>query len=85
MTRATRPIGTAVRRTVDRLRRASRYDLVLAVIPAAFILAALAGTSPSVPARTAVAAAAVVGGIAMFDGLFLNPPRRPRVGRRSGR
>lgn len=61
-------------------RRASRHDLVLAVIPAAFVVAALLGTTLSVNATTAVAAAAVLSGLAMMDALFFNPPREPTVG-----
>lgn len=75
-----RPFKTTLRRTVDRLPRASRYDLVLAVIPAAFLFGALAGTTSSVPTTAAVSAASVVGGLAMLDALFLNPPRRPSAG-----
>lgn len=52
----------------------SRYDLVLAVIPAAFLLSLLAGYLLSVPSRTALVAGAAVGLVAMMDGLFRNPP-----------
>ncbi|WP_135533708.1 hypothetical protein [Halostella pelagica] len=52
----------------------SRYDLVLAVIPAAFIFALLIGYLFSLPSRTTLIAASVVGVGAMFDGLFRNPP-----------
>ena len=52
----------------------SRYDLVLAVIPAAFLLSMLAGHLLSVPTRTALVAGAAVGLLAMMDGLFRNPP-----------
>lgn len=62
------------------VRRLSRYDLVLAVIPAAFLLAALLGTAGAVPAPAAVTAASLVGVLAMVDALFLNPPDRPAGG-----
>jgi hypothetical protein len=52
----------------------SRYDLVLAVIPTAFVFALLIGYLLSLPSRTALIAASVVGVGAMFDGLFRNPP-----------
>ena len=52
----------------------SRYDLVLAVIPAALLLSLLAGHLLSIPSRTALVAGAVVGLLAMMDGLFRNPP-----------
>lgn len=84
MTRATRSVRAAARRLYDRLRRGSRHDLVLAVIPVAFLLAALVATSPSVPASAAIAAASVVGGVAMLVALFLHPPRRETTGRRRG-
>ena len=58
----------------------SRHDVVLAVIPAAFVLAVLLGGLAGVPARTAVAAAAAVGALAMLDALFFNPPRGPTTG-----
>lgn len=61
-------------------RRASRYDLVLAVIPAAFLVAVALGSTLSVSATTAVTAAAVLSGLAVMDALFFNPPREPTVG-----
>lgn len=55
----------------------SRHDLVLAIIPTAFVVATLLGSLVGVAAHTAVALAAFVGLLAMLDALFLNPPRRP--------
>jgi choline-glycine betaine transporter len=73
-----------LRSGLDRLfglrRRASRHDLVLAVIPAAFLVAAVLGTTLSVSATTAVTAAALLSGLAMLDALFFNPPRGPTAG-----
>ena len=56
--------------------RLSRYDLVLAVVPAAFLLGLLAVTVADVPLRVGMGSAAAVGALALVDGLFLNPPRR---------
>lgn len=61
-------------------RRASRHDVVLAVIPAAFLVAAVLGSTLSVSPTTAVAAAAVLSSLAIMDGLFFNPPREPTAG-----
>jgi hypothetical protein len=52
----------------------SRYDLLLAVIPAAFLIALLANVAFSVPLRTALPAGSIVGAAALADGLFFNPP-----------
>lgn len=60
--------------------RFSRYDLLLAVIPAAFLSGLLVSGAAGVPLRLAMPAAAGVGALALVDGLFLNPPRRPRAG-----
>ena len=61
--------GTDVR------RRVSRYDLVLVVIPIAFLIAAVASLFVSVSTHTLVAGASTVGVLALIDGLFVNPPR----------
>lgn len=68
----------AVRTAAGRLTEVSRYDLVLAVIPAAFVLAATLRTAVSLSSTTAVAAAAGLSALAVIDALFLNPPRGPR-------
>lgn len=57
------------RRTVP-----SRYDVVLAVIPAAFVVAFLANLVLSVPLRTVLPASSLVGVLALVDGLYRNPP-----------
>jgi hypothetical protein len=46
----------------------------LAVIPAAFAAALLAGQVLSLSAEVSVAFASMVGLLALADGLFLNPP-----------
>lgn len=65
--------------TVDRMdgiaRQISRYDLVLAVIPAAFVAAVLVGSAASVSFTATTGAASAVGLLAVVDALFLNPPR----------
>jgi hypothetical protein len=55
----------------------SHYDLVLAVIPVAFLVSVLVGHLLPVSTRTALLAAATIGTIAMIDALFFNPPIRP--------
>ncbi len=59
---------------VSRPSGLSRYDLPLAVIPAAFLTALLAGEALGVPVRTSLPAGAAVGALALVDALFLNPP-----------
>lgn len=62
-------------------KRLSRYDLVLAVIPTAFLLAVLASELLGLAPRTLLGAAGLVGALAVADTLFLNPPTsgsRPR-------
>lgn len=75
------PISSSDRpETVAGIRhRLSRYDLLLAVVPAAFVLGLLAVGLADVPFRVAMSSAAAVGALALLDGLFLNPPRRPRA------
>ena len=57
--------------------RLSRYDLVLLVVPLAFLGAVLASTFAGVSTHSALAGAALVGAAAVADGLFRRPPRRP--------
>jgi hypothetical protein len=52
----------------------SRYDLVLAVIPAAFLLGLLAAASLSIPLETTLPASSLIGVLALADTLYLNPP-----------
>lgn len=77
-------IVRAIDRVVDRLSntvaRSSRYDLVLTLIPASFLVATGLGTALSVPTTTAVLAAAAVSGLVVLDALFFNPPREPSAG-----
>lgn len=73
-------LPAALDRVVGPVRRATRYDVVLAVIPVAFLSALLLGSTPAVPGPAAVAVATVVGLLAVVDALFLNPPRDPTAG-----
>ena len=61
----------------------SRYDLLLAVIPLAFLVGGLLAATTGLSFRLTLPAAAAVGALAVVDGLFRNPPRRPRAGRRA--
>jgi len=65
-------------RPFDRIGDLTYYDLVLAVIPIAFLVSVLVGHLLSIPTRTALIAASVVGTLAMIDALFFNPPIRPK-------
>lgn len=56
----------------------TRYDLLLAAIPAAFCLAFVASQFLPVPTRSALTAASLVGAALVADGLFRRPPRLPR-------
>ena len=60
-----------------RIRRFSRYDLVLAVIPIAFLSTTIISEWLGVPLETAMIWASVIGILAMLDGLLLRPPTNP--------
>lgn len=60
-------------RTAD--RPLTRYDLLLFVIPVTFLVALLLAQVSSLPASTLLAAASLVGAVAVADGLFVNPPQ----------
>jgi hypothetical protein len=64
-------------RPFDRL---SRYDLVLAVVPVGFLLAALVGRILSLSASGTLALGSAVGLVAVLDALFLSPPTRRNGG-----
>lgn len=65
-------VRTILRELVD--VRLSRYDLLLWIIPAAFLLALVVSLVLSTPMERTFVAASVVGVLALFDGLFRNPP-----------
>lgn len=52
----------------------SRYDLVLAGIPTAFVVALLVGQLLSISPQKAILGATIVGTLAVVDALFINPP-----------
>lgn len=59
--------------------RLSRYDLVLGVIPVAFLLSGILTTILGLSVQTAIVLASVVCLVAIVDGLFVNPPKtRPK-------
>ncbi|MFB6084581.1 MAG: hypothetical protein ABEJ94_10085 [Halorientalis sp.] len=60
--------------TLDSL---SRYDLVLALVPVAFLVSVVLGNLLSVPFRTTLAGASAIGALTLLDALFVNPPIRP--------
>ena len=70
--------GTPSRRSGrSRLPDLSRYDLLLAVIPLAFVAMLGVHAALGVPLRLAVAGGALLSGAAVVDGLFFNPPSGP--------
>lgn len=62
----------------------TRYDLVLAVVPLAFVGALVAGLFSSVSVYGALAVGALIGTVSVLDALFVNPPEHDnqRDGRR---
>lgn len=65
----------------DRLRRKTpptRYDLVLALIPAVFALTLTTAAVVGLSLQTALTGASMVGVLAVLDALFINPPTRGR-------
>ncbi|MDT3436253.1 hypothetical protein [Haloarcula sp. 1CSR25-25] len=56
----------------------TRHDLVLAVIPAVFLLTLVAAVVLGLSLQMAVAGASLVGAVAVIDALFLHPPTRGR-------
>jgi len=67
------------RQASDRFRlfpMLTRYDLVLAFMPTVFMISIVASYLLSIPIRTALLGASLVGTVSLIDALFLNPPRR---------
>lgn len=52
----------------------SRYDLVLLVIPMAFLFGLVVARMSSVPPHVPLVGAALVGALAVGDAMFRNPP-----------
>lgn len=57
----------------------SRYDLLLAAVPGAFVLALVAGRTLSLPPHLTIIAGATIAALAIGDGLFRNPPGTGRT------
>ena len=74
MSEPTTPTDRIVSRTTDGAAAVSRYDLVLAVVPVAFLLAFAAGLLSSIPLYAAMAIGSLAGTVAVADALFVNPP-----------
>ena len=62
------------RATTTLVPGATRYDLLLAVVPAVFVLGVGASYLASLPPRTGLAGASLVALLAVVDALFRNPP-----------
>lgn len=56
------------------LASVSRYDLIIGVIPLVFVVALAATGALDVATHEALAAAAIVGVLALVDAIYLNPP-----------
>lgn len=53
----------------------SRYDLVLWLIPAAFVLALALSTLSAISTHTAIVGASLIGAFAIVDAVALHPPQ----------
>ena len=74
MSEPTTPTDRIASRTTDGAIAVSRYDLVLAVVPVAFLLAFAAGLLSSIPLHAAMAIGSLAGTAAVADALFVDPP-----------
>lgn len=63
------------RSLVDLLMSLSRHDLVLAVIPIAFLVSTLVATVTSLTVHGAIVVASFAGALVVVDALFVHPPR----------
>ncbi len=64
-------------------RSISRYDIVLAVIPAALIWSALLAYVLGVGLEVGLLIGGIIGMLALLDAVLLNPPRGPQTGRKT--
>ncbi len=62
------------RATTTLVPEVTRYDLLLAMVPAVFVLGVAASHLASLPPRAGLAGASLVAGLAVVDALFRNPP-----------
>lgn len=63
---------------VEALTAVNRYDVVIGIIPVAFVLALVGGTIAGVTVELALVAWAVVVVPMIVDALYLNPPLERR-------
>jgi hypothetical protein len=75
-------IGTESRLRFDTLPSPSRYDLLLAAVPVAFLLSVAAQAVFGMPLELAIAGGSLLGTAVVTDALFLNPPIDPQEGPR---
>ncbi|WP_408957213.1 hypothetical protein [Natrinema sp. 74] len=61
-------------RLAEWLSTIDRYDLLLGLIPAAFVLAVFVGRLLGLPFEGAVLGGVAIATLAMLDGLFFRPP-----------
>ncbi|MCU4925842.1 hypothetical protein OB905_07575 [Halobacteria archaeon AArc-dxtr1] len=59
---------------IDTLTAASRYDLLLAIVPAAFAVSLVATAVLGVSVQQALVVASTVGVFAIVDACYRNPP-----------
>lgn len=66
---------------LDRLRRMrdrlNHYDLLLAVIPISFVIASVVAGLTGISLEAGLIFAALLGALAVIDGLFVHPPSEP--------
>ena len=61
-------------RIADRLPAIDRYDLLLGLIPTAFVIAFLASRVLDLPFESAVVGGVAIVAPALLDGVFFRPP-----------
>ena len=62
------------RATTPLVPQATRYDQLLALVPAVFVVGVVASHLASLPPRAGLAGASLVVTLAVADALFRNPP-----------
>ncbi len=62
------------RATTTLVPQATRYDLLLALVPTLFVLGIAASHLTALPPRAGLAGASLVALLALVDALFRNPP-----------
>ncbi|MFA9417066.1 hypothetical protein [Natrinema sp. HArc-T2] len=74
-----RDIATLVAdvRIADRGPTIDRYDLLLGLIPAAFLVVFLASRLLALPPEATALGGSVIAALALLDGLFVRPPMGP--------